>query len=85
MDRWNEGKFVDGVTTGAAQQLTTLRTRQMFTNILRGTNGIAPVSVNQLRGDAFQRPSPGPRLDSDGVSPVREAPWPLPNRTPPHR
>jgi hypothetical protein len=86
MDRWNEGKFVDGVITGAVQQLTTLRTRQkMFTDILRRTDGIAPVSVNQLRGGAFHRPLPGPSLDSDGVSPVREAPWSLPNRTPPHR
>ena len=84
MDRWNEGKFVDGVITGAVQQLTTQRTRQkMFTDILRRTDGIAPVSVNQLRGDAFHRPSSGLSLDPDGVSPVREAPWSLP-RLPHH-
>ena len=85
MDRWNEGKFVDGVITGAVQQLTTRKKRQkMFTDILRRTDGIAPVSVNQLRSDALHRPSPGLSLDADGLGPVREAPWSLPNRRLPH-
>lgn len=85
MDRWDEGKFVDGVITGAVQQLTTLKKRQrMFTDILRRTDGIAPVSVNQLRSDALHRPSPGLSLDPDGISRVREAPWSSPNRTLPH-
>ena len=86
MDRWNEGKFVDGVITGAVQQLTTLKKRQkMFTDILRRTDGIAPVSVEQLRSDALHRPSPGLSLDADGFTPVHGAPWSLPNRTLPHR
>ena len=85
MDRWNEGKFVDGVITGAVQQLTTLKKRQkMFTDILRRTDGIAPVSVQQLRSDALHRPSPGLSLDTNGIIPVGEGPWLLPPSTPPH-
>ena len=85
MDRWNEGKFVDGVITGAVQQLTTLKKRQkMFTDILRRTDGITPVSVNQLRGEALHRPSPGLSLDTNGIISVGEGPWLLPPSTLPH-
>ena len=85
MGRWNEGKFVDGVITGAVQQLTTLKKRQkMFTDILRRTDGITPVSVNQLRGEALHRPSPGLSLDTNGIISVGEGPWLLPPSTLPH-
>jgi hypothetical protein len=50
LDRWNEGKFVDGVITGAMQHLATLDTRKkMARDILRRSNRIAPVSLTQLR------------------------------------
>lgn len=84
MDRWNEGKFVDGVITGAVQQLTTLQTRKkMFKDIVRRSDEIAPVSVNRLRGEDLKRPA----LNSlpDCFSALGNLPCPWSHWTPPHR
>jgi hypothetical protein len=86
MDRWNEGKFVDGVITGAVQQLTTLQARnKMFQDILRRSDQIAPVSVNRLRDAPPNRPSPTPNLGPDCFSAISNAacPW-LPRTVPQH-
>jgi hypothetical protein len=49
LEHWDEGKFVDGVIISAIQWLAPLRLRkQMFTEILRRTDKIAPVTANQL-------------------------------------
>ena len=85
LDRWNESKFVDGVITGAVQQLTPLQTRKkMWTDIVRRSNLIAPVSVTQLRGNAVSRPSPRLDLVPDCFSALRDAACPWLNRTQPH-
>src|SRR5690242_6294576 len=50
LERWDEVKFVDGVMTGAIQKLTPLtRRKQMFTEIHRRTEKIAPIPLSQLR------------------------------------
>lgn len=85
MDRWSEGKFVDGVITGAVQQLTTMQTRRkMFTDILRRSDEIAPVSVNRLRGETFNRQPPALNLIPDCFSASSEVPCPWSHWTPPH-
>lgn len=85
MDRWSEGKFVDGVITGAVQQLTTLQARtKMFNDILRRSDQIAPVSVNQLRGGGpSNRSIPTVNLGPDCFSAVTDSPCPWLNRTVP--
>jgi len=50
LEHWDEGKFVDGVIISAIQWLAPLHLRkQMFKEILRRTDKIAPVTANQLR------------------------------------
>lgn len=86
LDRWNEGTFVNGVITGAVQQLTSMQIRKrMWADIVRRSDRIAPVSLNQLRGNAPTRLSPGPSLGLDCFSAARAAECPLPNRPLPHR
>ena len=86
MDHWNQGKFVDGVITGAVQNLTTLKARnKMFADILRRSDEIAPVSVNRLRGNASNRPSPGLTLPPDCISALSDAPCSWSNQMPPLR
>ena len=86
MDRWSEGKFVDGVITGAVQQLTTRQARtKMFQDILRRSDQTAPVSVNQIRGDhPSNRSAPVLNLGPDCFSAVTDTPCPWLNRTVPH-
>jgi hypothetical protein len=85
MQRWNEGKFVDGVITGAVQQLTTVQARtKMFHDILRRSDQIAPVSVSQLRGGSSNRSIPVVTLGPDCFSAVTESPCPWLSRTVPH-
>lgn len=85
MDRWNEGKFVDGVITGAVQQLTTMQTRnKMFKDIVRRSDEIAPVSVNRLRGESFNRPAPAPNSVPDCFSAFSDVPCPWSHRAPQH-
>ena len=86
MDRWSEGKFVDGVITGAVQQLTTVQARtKMFQDILRRSDQTAPVSVNQLRsGGRSNRSIPVVNLGPDCFSAVSDLPCPWLNRTGPH-
>lgn len=84
MDHWNEGKFVDGVITGAVQQLTTMQTRtKMFKDIVRRSDEIAPVSANRLRGESFNRPAPRLDLVPDCFSAMVEVGCPWSHRTPP--
>lgn len=84
MQRWSEGKFVDGVITGAVQQLTSLETRKkMFKDIVRRSDEIAPVPVNRLQGKSFSRPTPELNLVPDCFSALSEMPCPWSRRTPP--
>ena len=73
LKRWDEGKFVDGVITGATQMLTSLHTRRkMFSEILNRADRIAPIAANQLRATgAHSKPN---RLPPDCISAVRETP-----------
>lgn len=85
LDHWNEGKFVNGVITGAMQQLTPLKTRsKMWKDIVRRSDQIAPVSVSQLRDHGVIPPSPGLGWQPDCISALREGPCPwLNGRVPP--
>jgi len=79
LERWNETKFVDGVITGAMQLLMPLHTRkQVFTEILRRTDKIAPVAANQLRIPSTNSPVPRRSLMQDCISALNSAPcsWP---------
>jgi len=59
LERWDEPKFVNGVITSATQWLAPLHLRnQMFTEILRRTDQIAPVSADQLRRPTGISPLP---------------------------
>jgi hypothetical protein len=83
LERWNETKFVDGVIIGAIQVLMPLRTRnQMFTEILRRTDKIAPVTAKQLRTPSTNSPIPARSLMPDCISAVNNAPCSWPNRLP---
>jgi len=85
MDHWNEGKFVDGVITGAVQQLTTMQTRKkMFKDIVRRSDEIAPVSANRLRGESFNRTAPVLDLVPDCFSAVAQVACPWSRWTPSH-
>ena len=53
LERWDEGKFVNGVITTVVERMAPLRLRnQMLSEILRRTDQIAPVSAKQLRNPA---------------------------------
>ena len=53
LERWDEAKFVNGVITSVIQRMAPLHLRnQMFTDILRRTDQIAPVSAKQLQNPA---------------------------------
>ena len=81
LDHWNETKFVDGVITGAIQQLMPLRTRnQMFTEVLRRTDKIVPVAANQLRMPSSNSPVPRRSLVPECISAVNNSPCSWPNR-----
>lgn len=83
LDRWNETRFVEAVITGAMQKLTPPQTRKkMLIDILRRSDRIAPVSVNELQGAALVRPSPGRNLVPDCFTAVRDGPCPWPNQAP---
>lgn len=57
LERWDEGKFVNGVITSVVQRLAPLHVRnEMFTEILRRTDRIAPVSARQLHRPAVNPP-----------------------------
>jgi hypothetical protein len=85
MDHWSEGKFVDGVITGAVQQLTTVQARtKMFKDILRRSDQIAPVSVSQLRGGSSNRSVPVVNVGPDCFRAVTDSPCPWLSRTVPH-
>ena len=83
LERWNETKFVDGVITGTIQLLMPLQTRkQVFTEILRRTDKVAPVTANQLRVPGTNSPLPRRSLVPDCISAVNSAPCSWPNRLP---
>jgi len=79
LERWNETKFVDGVITGAMQLLMPLHTRrQVFTEILRRSDKIAPVAANRLRIPSTNSPVPRRSLMQDCISALNSTPcwWP---------
>jgi hypothetical protein len=79
LERWDETKFIDGVITGAIQKLTTLsRRKQMYTEIHRRTENIAPIPVSQLRISVPSAPILRPNLSSNCISAVNNFPcnWP---------
>jgi hypothetical protein len=83
LEHWNETKFVDGVITGAMQLLMPLHTRkQVFTEILRRTEKIAPVAANKLRIPGTNSPVPIRSLRPDCISVVNNAPCSWPNQLP---
>ena len=78
LERWDETKFVDGVITGAIQKLTPLsRRKQMFAEIHRRTDNIAPIPVSQLRISGAA-PILRPSLFAGCISAVNNLPcnWP---------
>lgn len=79
MDRWDETKFVDGVITGAIQKLTPLsRRKQMFDEIHRRTDKIAPISASQLRTSGTSAPILRPTLSANCITALNNFPcfWP---------
>src|SRR5215472_19234664 len=79
LERWDETKFVDGVITGAIQKLTPLsRRKQMFGEIRRRTDKIAPIPVSQLRISGTSAPILSPSLPSSCISAASNFPcnWP---------
>jgi hypothetical protein len=81
LERWDETKFVDGVITGAIQKLTPLHRReQMFTEVRRRTEKIAPIAVNQLRMSGTSAPMLGPGFSSSCISALNNMPCSWPNR-----
>jgi hypothetical protein len=79
LERWDETKFVDGVITGAIQKLTPLpRRKQMFSEIRRRAEKIAPVPVSQLRISGPSAPTLRPSLFSNCITAVNNFPcnWP---------
>lgn len=83
LEHWNETKFVDGVITGAMQLLMPLHTRkQVFTEILRRTDKVAPVAANQLRIPATNSPLPRRSLMKDCISALNSNPCSWPNQLP---
>ena len=85
LERWSEGKFVNGVITGAIQMLTPLQTRKkIWLDVRRRSDRIAPVSVNQLLSNTLDRPSTGVDLGLDCFSAAYAGTCPWPNRTLPH-
>jgi hypothetical protein len=84
LERWDETKFVDGVITGAIQKLTPLQKRkQMFTEIRRRTEKIAPIPISQLRISGTSAPTLGPSLSSSCINAVNSVPcsWPKLDRS----
>jgi hypothetical protein len=83
LEHWNESKFVDGVITAAIQRLATLRSRrEMFTEIARRTDKIAPIAANQLRMPHSNSPLPNHSLVPDCISAVNNTPCSWLNRLP---
>jgi hypothetical protein len=83
LERWNESKFVDGLITAAFERLATLRSRrEMFTEIVRRTDKIAPVAANQLRMPRSNSPLPNRSLVPDCISAVNNTPCSWLNRLP---
>jgi len=81
LERWDEGKFVDGVITSVVQRLAPLHLRnQMFTEILRRTDRIAPVSTKQLRAPGSNPPLPRGATSPSCISAVSRTPCPWPNQ-----
>jgi len=75
LERWDETKFVDGVITGAIQKLTPLHRReQMFTEVRRRTEKIAPIAVNQLRISGTSAPLLTPGFSSSCISAANKMP-----------
>lgn len=81
LEHWNENKFIDGVITGAIQQLMPVHNRnQLFTEIIRRTDKIAPVAANQLRMPSTNSFLPRRRLVPDCISAISNSPCSWPNR-----
>lgn len=75
LEHWDETKFVDGVITGAIQKLTPLsRRKQMFTEIHRRTDRIAPIAASQLRMSGTSAPSLGPHISPNCISAANNSP-----------
>lgn len=75
LERWDEIKFVDGVITAAIQKLTPLpRRKQMFAEIHRRTDKIAPVSASRLRTSGTSAPILGPDFSSSCINAVNKSP-----------
>lgn len=83
LEHWNETKFVDGVITGAIQQLMPLHSRnEMFTEIRRRTDKIVPVAANQLRMPSTNSPLPRHSIVPDCITAISNWPCSWPNRLP---
>jgi tRNA isopentenyl-2-thiomethyl-A-37 hydroxylase MiaE len=81
LDQWDEGKFVDGVITSVVQRLAPLHLRnQMFTEILRRTDRIAPVSAKQLRVPGTNAPLHRGATSRSCISAVSVMPCPWPTQ-----
>ena len=79
LDQWDEGKFVDGVITSVVQRLAPLHLRnQMFTEILRRTDRIAPISAKQLSVPGKNAPLPRGAASPSCISAVSAMPCPWP-------
>jgi len=76
---WNETRFVNGVITGAIQRLTTSGARkEMYAEIERRTDRVAPISTNQLRMSNRNEPLPRQGIVRDCISAANASPcfWP---------
>ena len=77
--RWNETRFVNGVITGAIQRLTTSGARkEMYAEIERRTDRVAPIAANQLRISNRNEPQPRQGIVRDCISAANASPcfWP---------
>lgn len=75
LERWDETKFIDGVITGAIQKLTPLpRRKQMFTEIRRRTEKIAPIPVSQLKMPSRAASILSPNFSPSCISAVNNFP-----------
>ena len=81
LERWDEGKFVNGVITSVVQRLAPLHVRnQMFTEIRRRADRIAPVSAQQMRRPAGNPSPPGGESYPMCISEVATTPCSALNR-----
>lgn len=75
LNQWNDGKFVDGVISGAVQHLTAPQIRKrMSSEILRRSDNVSPVAAKDLRALPNRPLSTGRRREC--ISAIRDEPCP---------